>query len=795
MDLVNYKLFGVVPTLALIPLLPLFGALLNLIFGRWWSKGMAHTVAIAAVGMACVLSLALVFGPLWKLFKGGQGGVGIEQTVYTWIEVGSFKAQLAFRLDTLSAVMILIITFIGSLIHIYSTGYMSHEDDSGYARYFGYLNLFTGSMLILVLAANLPVMFIGWEGVGLCSFLLIGFWYENEAYATAGRKAFVVNRIGDFCFLLGMFLLFWAVKDAQVANTARGSLDFANLKDPAVGASYVQAYWGGERLAAAGGILLFIGACGKSAQLPLFVWLPDAMAGPTPVSALIHAATMVTAGVYMICRLSFLYSSSTTALIVVSTVGLLTALAAAFMAFAQTDLKKVLAYSTVSQLGFMFVAAGTGNWVAAIFHLMTHAFFKACLFLGAGSVMHGMEHGGSKTPGDIMTMGGLGKHMRITQITFAISCLAIAGIFPFSGFFSKDEILGGAWSVHPPGWPVWYGKVLWAGLLIAALGTAFYMWRLYFLVFAGKERSEEAKHAHESPISMTGVLAILAFFATIVGFLGLPHLTGFHGPSFTHGLALWLEPSVTPTWYTPGAPEPMEIIQHATDGTTFALMGAALMIGLLGITLAYSLYGKGVSPTVDRLTAGPLKDVYNASKHKLWFDEIYDVIFVRPFRVVARGLYEIVDRFVIDTVAVNGAAFVVGLFSRVSRWFQNGQVQRYLAGLVVGAAVVFFWTDCHQNPSFAYRLNGDQLELHAQPGAGVSTARAQLRWDIDGDGQPDNGPDGKPLVGPDVTVRAGDVGTHVTLWIDDPVTQKTVTVTRAIKFDQGTAPASSEVTP
>ncbi|HUS31364.1 MAG TPA: NADH-quinone oxidoreductase subunit L [Kofleriaceae bacterium] len=793
MDTVNLKFFGI-PLLACIPLLPLVGAFINLTLGRRFSKGMAHTVAIAAVGLACVLSAYLVFGPLFKLFKAGQGGVGIEQTVYTWIEVGSFKAQLAFRLDTLSAVMIMIITFIGSLIHIYSTGYMAHEGEQGYARYFGYLNLFTGSMLILVLAANLPVMFIGWEGVGLCSFLLIGFWYENEAYATAGRKAFVVNRIGDFCFILGMFLLFWAVKDTSVANNARGSLDFANLKDPAVGASYVQAYWGGERLAAAAGILLFIGACGKSAQIPLFVWLPDAMAGPTPVSALIHAATMVTAGVYMICRMSFLYSASTTALIVVSTVGLLTALAAAFMAFAQTDLKKVLAYSTVSQLGFMFVAAGTGNWVAAIFHLGTHAFFKACLFLGAGSVMHGMEHGGSKTPGDIMTMGGLGKHMRITQITFAISCLAIAGIFPFSGFFSKDEILGGAWNVHPPGWPVWYGKVLWGGLLLAALGTAFYMWRLYFLVFAGKERSEEAKHAHESPLSMTGVLAILAFFATIVGFLGLPHLESFHGPSITHGLAKWLEPSVTPTWYTPGTQEQMEILGHATDGTTFALMGAALMIGLLGITLAYMFYGRGPSRSVDRLTEGPLADVYTASKHKLWFDEIYDVTIVRPFKVVARGLFEIADRFVIDTVAVNGSAFVVGLFGRVSRWFQNGQVQRYLAGLVVGAAAVFFVTDCHQNPSFAYRLNGNDLELHAEPGAGISSARAKMRWDIDGDGKPDNGPDGKPLEAADIKVRAGEVGTHVTLWIDDPVTQKTVTVTRAIKFADA-APASSEVTP
>ncbi len=441
------------PALLWIPLLPLVGAAINLVFGKRMPKGAVSFIAVGSVATACLLSGVMVF---WGLFQHAptnpaplwQTG-GITQTAWGWLEVGSFKAELAFRLDSLSAVMIMIVTFVGTWIHIYSMGYMAH--DKGYARYFGYLNLFTGAMLILVLAANLPVMFIGWEGVGLCSFLLIGFWYENDSFAYAGRKAFVVNRIGDFAFLLGMFLLYWAVK----------SLDFNDIKNVANGvALHDQVWgphgaqvWGSERLAAAAGICLFIGACGKSAQLPLFVWLPDAMAGPTPVSALIHAATMVTAGVYMVCRLSFLYSVSTTAMIVISTVGLLTALVAAFIAFAQTDLKKVLAYSTVSQLGFMFVAAGTGNYTAAIFHLGTHAFFKACLFLGAGSVMHGMEHGGSTTPGDITTMGGLRKHMPITRITFMISCLAIAGIFPFAGFFSKDEILGGAYAVAGHGAP------------------------------------------------------------------------------------------------------------------------------------------------------------------------------------------------------------------------------------------------------------------------------------------------------------------------------------------------------
>jgi NADH-quinone oxidoreductase subunit L len=794
MDLISLKILGL-PMLAWVPLLPLIGAFLNLTLGRRFSKATTNTIAVGSVALACALAVYLVAGPLWKQFKAGAGGAGVEQTVYTWMEVGSFKAQLAFRLDTLSAVMILIVTFIGSLIHIYSVGYMHDESDASYARYFGYLNLFTGSMLILVLAANLPVMFIGWEGVGLCSFLLIGFWYENDAYASAGRKAFVVNRIGDFCFLLGMFLLFWAVKDISAASSARGSLDFANLRDTSVGPAYVQSFWGGERLAAAAGIFLFIGACGKSAQLPLFVWLPDAMAGPTPVSALIHAATMVTAGVYMVCRMSFLYASSTTAMIVVATVGLLTALAAAFMAFAQTDLKKVLAYSTVSQLGFMFVAAGTGNWVAAIFHLGTHAFFKACLFLGAGSVMHGMDHGiehvkshghePDATSGDITKMGGLAKHMPITRITFMISCLAIAGIFPFAGFFSKDEILAGAWTVHPPGWPAFYGKILWGGLLIAALGTAFYMWRLYFLVFAGKERSEVANHAHESPRSMTMPLVVLAFFATVAGFIGLPHLTGMHLPKtldqIGHGLSTWLAPSVTPTFYMPNVPEPMQIAGHASDPTIFGLMGVALLIGLVGIAIAYVLYGRGPSKTVEQLVEGPLKKPYEASKAKLWFDEIYDVTIVRPFRTVARGLFEVVDRFIIDTVAVNGVAFIVGLFGRLSRWVQNGQVQRYLAGVVVGAALVFFISDCGRKPTFSYKVVDHEYQFHAEPGAGVGGANARLRWDLDGNGIPDVDAGGNLINAPDPTIREGEVGTYVTLWIEDPITRKTVTVTKQIR--------------
>jgi NADH-quinone oxidoreductase subunit L len=798
--------FAGIPILAWVPLLPLLGATLNLTIGRRLSRGAVHTIAIASVAASCALSVWLVFGPLWAEFRSNDplNISHLEQSVYTWIEVGQFKVPLAFRLDTLSAVMILIVTFVGSLIHIYSTGYMAHEPR--YAAYFGYLNLFTGAMLILVLAANMPVMFIGWEGVGLCSFLLIGFWYERDDYAYAGRKAFVVNRIGDFCFLLGMFLLFWATKDMgadQLATQAtnkitsmgdvsfvkgelarvigeRGSLDFANLAQPGFGKTYVASMWGGERLAAAAGILLFVGACGKSAQLPLFTWLPDAMAGPTPVSALIHAATMVTAGVYMICRLSFLYSASTTALIVVATVGLLTALTAAFMAFAQTDLKKVLAYSTVSQLGFMFVAAGTGNWVAAIFHLGTHAFFKACLFLGAGSVMHGMEHGGSTTPGDITTMGGLRKHMKITHATFLVSCLAIAGIIPFSGFFSKDEILAGAFTVNPPDWPHWYGEVLWGGLMLGALGTAFYMFRLYFLVFGGDERSEAAKHAHESPASMTIPLVILAFLATVAGAIGLPHVS-FLKPIATvgHGLSNWLSRSVVSNWYDPGAGA---IQSHHSDGLILGLAAGALAVAGIGIGLAWSFYGKGPTPTVEKLVAGPLEPVYRASKAKLWFDEIYDATIVRPFKLIARGLFEIVDRFIIDTIAVTGTAFVVSLFGRISRWFQNGNVQRYVAGLVVGAAAVFFVTDCKTKQSFEYERKGDEIELHANVGQGVIGKTSRLMWDLNSDGTQDRDVKGNPAEGPDVVVRASDVGTEVTLIIEDPVTRKTQKVSRRIEL-------------
>lgn len=765
-----------------IPLLPLLGALINLTIGKRLSHKTVHTIAIASVAGAFLVWLSLLAGPLVQEFRAGNGGRGLSTVLWTWMEIATFKVQLALRMDTLSAVMVGIVTFVGTLIHIYSTGYMHGE--RRYAAYFGYLNLFTGSMLILVLAANMPVMFIGWEGVGLCSFLLIGFWFENKNYAAAGRKAFVVNRVGDFAFILGMFLLYWLVKDQGFAQ----SLDFADLRSEQLADVFVnrRIFDGGEKWAAVVGILLFVGACGKSAQIPLYVWLPDAMAGPTPVSALIHAATMVTAGVYMICRLSFLYASSTTALAVVAIVGLITALAAAFMAFAQTDLKKVLAYSTVSQLGFMFVAAGTGNWVAAIFHLGTHAFFKAGLFLGAGSIMHGMD--GS---GDIEIMGGLRSRMKITHITFAIYCLAIAGFPLTAGFFSKDEILAGAWGAHPPDWPPMLGKILWGGLLAAALGTTIYMWRLYFMVFGGKARSETAEHAHESPVSMWGPLAVLAVLSLVAGFFGMPHFEGIHLPGIFHGLSAWLAPSLTQTW-----PDAMvaghglsaahaSITAHNNDSTTWMLLGIAISVFVIGWVAAKALYGQGRVAAVDSFTAGAARPLYLASKNKLWVDELYELIVIKPFQVIANGFFYIVDRFMIDTVVVSGTAWVTQVFARLARGVQNGQVHRYMLAMLLGGGLIFAVTKWRHTPGIIVTEDGDFVELRADLGNGLTQQNVMLEWDLDGDGQVDRDASDRPLTDFALRVPRGMVGALVTVRVTSPMHKDGTTLTKRIALKGG----------
>ncbi|WP_428262307.1 NADH-quinone oxidoreductase subunit L [Haliangium sp.] len=779
-----------------IPLLPLLGAAFNLLvgrvlwracFGRDLPRGLVHFAAILSVVAAFVVSVVVVFvGPdsllgefmRWRA-RGGDGILdGLTQPVYTWITVDTFTVDLAFRVDTLSAVMLMVITFVGSLIHIYSTGYMSHEPR--YAAYFGYLNLFTGAMLILVLGDNLPVMFIGWEGVGLCSYLLIGFWFDETANANAGRKAFVVNRVGDFAFLIGMFLLFQAV----------GSLDFEVLRSDAAMIQYRTGFWGGERVALWAGLFLFIGACGKSAQIPLYVWLPDAMAGPTPVSALIHAATMVTAGVYMVARLSFLYASSTTAMAIVATVGALTALFAAIMAFAQTDFKKVLAYSTVSQLGFMFVGVGVGAYVAGIFHLVTHAFFKAGLFLAAGSVMHAMS--GS---GDIMKMGGLRKKMPRTHLAFVSYWLAICGIVPFAGFFSKDEILAGAFAANGAGWVTWYGEFLWVILTIAALGTAFYMSRLYFLVFAGESRAdaETQAHIHESPGSMTGPLLILGAFTVVIGFLGLPHIQALHLPNI---IGEWLHaslarPELAPVY--PAIQESLYLADHHGDGMIAGLMVAALAFGLIGIFVARAFYRRGLSKWVEDFTAaGVGKALYKLSYHKFYVDEIYDVIIVRPFRWLATALFEFVDRFVIDLIFVNGAAFVIDVCGRIGRWLQNGQVHRYMVGVVIGAAVIFGATTWGWAPDFSYRTDGRTVQFTAEVGAGPANLRGRtIRWDLDGDGAPDLMPgidrasagDADYLDDVSVEIDLQEVGGQVTLWYTDPVFGTTRTVVKPIAMN------------
>ena len=767
----------------IIPALPLAGAAFNLLFGRQMERRTVHMVAVMSVAAAFVYAAYLVGGPLWHLFQawrqGGQTETmpGIGNVVFTWIEVGRLKIDLAFRLDTLSAVMVLTVTFVGLLIHIYSTGYMSEEPR--YAAYFGYLNLFTGAMLILVLADSLPVMFIGWEGVGLCSYLLIGFWFTEDAFAYAGRKAFVVNRIGDFAFLLGMCLLFWAT----------GTLNFADYQTGDAIAQFQGAYVGGDRLAMFAGVLLFIGACGKSAQIPLYVWLPDAMAGPTPVSALIHAATMVTAGVYMVARMSFLYAHSTTAMAVVAGVGALTALFAAIMAFAQTDLKRVLAYSTVSQLGFMFVGVGVGATSAGIFHLVTHAFFKAGLFLAAGSVMHAMS--GS---GDITKMGGLSKKLPLTHASFWVYWVAICGILPFSGFFSKDEILASSFGAGAAGWWPLYGKLLWAILTLAALGTAFYMSRLYYLVFRGECRADEETkaHIHESPGAMTAPLVILAGFTVVLGLVGLPHLS-----FLPHGLpdviGQWLDASLVD--FSRPTVEGTIHEAHFSDGTLLALLGTAWGLGVVGFATARALYRRGPSQVIDRFTMGPGAELYRVVKNKFFVDELYDRIIVRPFRAASQAIFEVIDRFLIDWVIVEGSAFVVDLFGRVVRWFQNGQVQRYLVGLVIGGALILFFATRTQADFDWWQGEPLTVEFEADVGHGPGSDGATAEFDFDGDGRADwtgvwkRGD--QPLTTRWTFSRAGQH--EVTMWLTDAVFKKRGEVKKTITVEA--QPSADEAGP
>jgi NADH-quinone oxidoreductase subunit L len=542
---------------------------------------------------------------------------------------------------------------------------MSHEDEAGFARFFTYLNLFVAAMLTLVLGDSLVLTFVGWEGVGLCSYLLIGFWYTDEAKAFAGRKAFVTNRIGDFGFLLGLFALlsiFGTANYEQLQAAAR-ALDVNAIISTGVFAG--RTFQVALTLALLG---LFVGACGKSAQLPLYVWLPDAMAGPTPVSALIHAATMVTAGVYLVARNSYLFSLAPTAMAVVTFVGALTALFAALIAFVQTDIKKVLAYSTVSQLGFMFIGVGCGAWWAGVLHLVTHAFFKACLFLGAGSVMHGMQD-----DTDIRNMGGLWKKMPWTALTFGISTLAITGFVPLSGFFSKDAILHAAHHSHNHAWPA-VGYTAYVLGSLAALGTAFYMSRLVFLTFFGAPRTKVAEHAHESSPVMWVPLAVLAFLAVVALYLGLPGIEPFE--HFTHPVFAAGNDQLLRTGH----------FEHA-EGVALAPYFIAWIIAAIGTAVAWLMYMGGLKAVPAKLAA-TFPGLYQFAVDKFRVDELYSFFILEPVKTLAYLLWRIVDVFAIDgfivTVLARGTAWV----SSVVRLAQNGDVQRYAAYMAVAAAAV-----------------------------------------------------------------------------------------------------------
>ena len=607
---------------------------------------LAPFVACGAMGAALILAVTA-----FLQLAGSDDVVALESSTWHWLDAGGFQLQLSMVVDRLSSVMTLIICGVGLLIHIYSAGYM--KGDPGYAKFFCYLNLFVFAMLLLVLSSNLMGLFVGWEGVGLCSYLLIGFWYDKGWPAEAGQKAFVVNRIGDACFLLGSFLLL------QVF----GTLDLSD-----VGASVSMHLGTHSTQLTVAALLLFGGACGKSAQFPLFTWLPDAMAGPTPVSALIHAATMVTAGVYLIVRLNPLFAASETARMVVGVVGALTALLGASSALFQNDIKKVLAYSTVSQLGYMFLGLSTGAWAVGVFHLMTHAFFKGLLFLGSGSVIHGMHH-----EQDMRKMGGLKKHMPVTFTTFVVGSVALAGIPPLSGFWSKDEILAHAFGTGGVWWLLWI-----VGLMAAAM-TAFYTFRMVALTFFGDERFDvDHVHPHESPSSMTIPLMVLAGLAALGGFLGLPHV--FHVPHVLNG---WLEPvtSMSDSVYAALGTEPTH---ELAVGVEWLLLGIGTLIALVCGHLGFHAYKHSNAPDRAFEENSPALHGFLAGAWKI--DQAYFARIVEPIGKVARFTYDKVDQFGIDG-AVNGSGRVaLKAGERVRRW-ADGNVKTYALMIGAGAAV------------------------------------------------------------------------------------------------------------
>ncbi len=617
----------------LIPLMPLLGVINHLFFKRAVGRR-----AVGIIGcIAVFISFCLGVWAFIRLLGMAPESRNLVDTFLPWIHVGSFKVNWAFRMDPLSSLMVLVVSGVGFVIHVYSTGYM--HDDPRYTRYFAYLNLFAFSMLILVMASNAFLMFIGWEGVGLCSYLLIGFWFENINNAKAGLKAFITNRIGDFSFIVGILLLFWAM--GEIAGVY--SLDFYDINETAPHLPH----W----VAVAACLLFFGGATGKSAQIPLYVWLPDAMAGPTPVSALIHAATMVTAGVYMVARLSGLYMAAPEAMMVVAAIGAATAIFAAIIAVGQNDIKKVLAYSTVSQLGYMFLGVGVAAFSAGIFHLMTHAFFKGLLFLGAGSVIHGM-HGQQ----DMRYMGGLRSKMPITWLTFAAAWLAISGFPGFSGFFSKDEILWKAFSGSHGHWALWLVGFLAAGL------TAFYMTRLVVMTFHGEKRWEEGVHPHESPPSMSVPLIILGVLSVIGGFVGVPAIL-----KGSNHIEHWMEPAVS--WGAAGHGA-AHGAAHASHGVEGLLMGASVAIAILGIAVGWWMYTR--RRDIPAKIMEKLPNAHRWLYNKFYVDEFF-------WRAVLNNVLRLVrfsgafDNKIIDGL-VNGAGWLTRLVVRITGWIDNNFV-------------------------------------------------------------------------------------------------------------------------
>ncbi|KYG66687.1 NADH dehydrogenase [Bdellovibrio bacteriovorus] len=630
--------------MAILILSPFVGFLINGARYKKHSGNVAGSIATLAIAISFISAILLVVDLVAMPAESRR----IAVSFFEWMAIDKFKVNAGFVVDQISAIMILVITGVGTLIHLFSIGYMHH--DKGVAKYFAYLNLFIFNMLLLVLGDSLLVMFVGWEGVGLCSYLLIGFWFTDSEKAAAGMKAFVTNRVGDAAFLLGMFILF----------VSFGTLNFAELN--ALAPTVAESSWLGA--VTLGTLFLFIGATGKSAQIPLYVWLPDAMAGPTPVSALIHAATMVTAGVYMIVRLNPLFIVAPNTMMVIAIIGAATAVLAATIGMTQWDIKKVLAYSTVSQLGYMFLACGVGAFGAAMFHLMTHAFFKALMFLGSGSVIHAMHE-----EQDIRKMGALKKYMPITHITFLLGWLAIIGVPPFAGFFSKDEILAYAFN-SPFGSPI-----LWAAGALGATLTAFYMTRLMALTFWGKSRVPQDVHPHESPALMTIPLIVLAILSVTGGWIGIPHVIGAVLGHIPNVWEHWLHPLISPI---PG----WQPIDHATEWT---LMGVSVGLATISAIVAYQFYVK--SPDTPKKFAEKIKPIYTLIYNKYFVDEAYFAFIINPLVNISRNTWYYIDVNFIDKMTYLAGDLAKGMGSMV-RSSQTGNMQQYAMYIGIGVVVV-----------------------------------------------------------------------------------------------------------